>query len=229
MAVTFDGQVKHAMSEVRRRKVSGDERESMKNILNVSKEAPYKIYRDSLTDMLAAQYATSKRGPSSQEISIMETEAKSALNTHELLSDLFTLRKGIKDEDERTAIENILKRKCFGYIHFVNVADEVNIICFTEGSLKWHREYFNRDWVFFDATGFRSLKIPGYKKILYYSVVTGHSFTGHPPLPVAEYITSEHTKHSIFLFLNQLHKNLKIICNSTDKPKLIKTDFSLAL
>ena len=65
MAVTFDGQIKHAMSEVRRRKVSGDERESMKNILNVSKEAPYKIYRDSLADMPAAQYATGKRSPTS--------------------------------------------------------------------------------------------------------------------------------------------------------------------
>ena len=65
--------------------------------------------------------------------------------------------------------------------------------------------------------------------ILYYSIVTTHPFTGHPPLPVAEYITSEHTKDSIFPFLNQLHRNLKIICNSTDKPKLIKTDFSLAI
>ena len=40
MTVIFDGQIKHAMSEVRRRKVSGDERESMKNILKVSKETP---------------------------------------------------------------------------------------------------------------------------------------------------------------------------------------------
>ena len=126
-------------------------------------------------------------------------------------------------------LKNILKIKCSGYIHFLNVADEVNIICFTGGSLKWYRECFNRVWVFFDATGFRLLKIPGYKKILYYSVVTRHPFTGHPPLPVAEYITSEHTKDSIFLFLNELHTNLKIICNSTNQPKLIKTDFSLAI
>ena len=37
MTVTFDGQIKHAMNEAKRRKVSGDERESMKNILKVSK------------------------------------------------------------------------------------------------------------------------------------------------------------------------------------------------
>ena len=93
----------------------------------------------------------------------MKTEAKSALNKPELLSDLFSLREAIKSEDERIAIENILKRKCFGYIHFLIIADEVNIICFTEGSLKWYRECFNRDWAFFNATGFRSLKFQGTK------------------------------------------------------------------
>ena len=61
----------------------------MKNILKVSKEAPSKIYRDSLADMSAAQYASVKRGPSLQAISNMKTEAKSVLNTHELFSDLF--------------------------------------------------------------------------------------------------------------------------------------------
>ena len=162
MTVTFDGQIKHATSEVRRRKVSGDERESMKNILKVSKEVASKIYRDILADMSAAQYP-GKPGPSSQAISNMKTEAKSVLNAHELLSGLFILREAIKSEDERIATENILKRKCFGYIHFLNVAGEVNIICFTEGFLNCYREYFNRDWVFFDANVFRSLEIPGYK------------------------------------------------------------------
>ena len=78
MTVTFDGQIKHAMSEVRRRKVSGEKRKSMKNILKVPKKASSKIYRDSLADMSAG---LGKRGPSSQAISNMKTEAKSALNT----------------------------------------------------------------------------------------------------------------------------------------------------
>ena len=69
---------------------------------------------------------------------------------------------------------------------------------FTEGSLKWYRECFNRDWVVFNVTGFCSLKILGYKKILYYSIVTPRPFSGHPSLPVAKYITREHTKDSNF-------------------------------
>ena len=59
MTVTFDRQIKHAMSEVRRRKVLGEKRKSMKNILKVPKKASSKIYRDSLADMSAA---SGKRG-----------------------------------------------------------------------------------------------------------------------------------------------------------------------
>ena len=63
----------------------------------------------------------------------MKTEAKSALNTRELLSDLFILRKAITSEDERIGIENILKKKCLCYIHFLNVADEVILFVLPKG------------------------------------------------------------------------------------------------
>ena len=56
------------MSEVKVQKVSGEERESMKNILQVSKEALPKIYRVSLADMSVEQYASGKGGPSLQVI-----------------------------------------------------------------------------------------------------------------------------------------------------------------
>ena len=87
--------------------------------------------------MSAARYASGKRGISSQAVSNMKTEAKSALNTLGHLPDLFILREAIESEDDRITIENVFERKRSGYIHFLNVADEVQIICFTEGSLKW--------------------------------------------------------------------------------------------
>ena len=56
-------------------------------------------------------------------------------------------------------------------------------------------------------------------------------FDGNTPLPVAEYITSDHIKDSIYLFLSQIQKNLLSLVNllSNMKPKLIMTDFSLAI
>ena len=61
--------------------------------------------------------------------------------------------------------------------------------------------------------------------------MTRHPFHGYPPLPVAEYITSDHTKDSIYLFLSQIQKNLLSLVNLSlnVKPKLIMTDFSLVI
>ena len=73
------------------------------------------------------------------------------------------------------------------------------------------------------------LNIPGYKKLLYCALVTWHPFDDYPPLPVAEYITSDPTKDSIYLFLSHIQKNLLSLFNlwSNMKPKLIMTEFSL--
>ena len=98
------------------------------------------------------------------------------------------MRIELLNKDEQLAIDKILQRKCFEYLQFVNIADEINIICFTEGSLRWFQRNFVRDWIFIDATGFQSLNVPGYKMLLYYALGTRYPFDGYPLLPVAECI-----------------------------------------
>ena len=52
----------------------------------------------------------------------------------------------------------------------------------------------------------------------------------HHILPVAGYITSDHAKDSIYLFLSQIQKKLSLVnLSSNMKTKLIMTDFSLAI
>ena len=48
---------------------------------------------------------------------------------------------------------------------------------------------------------------------------------------MAEYITSDHANDCIYLFLSQIQKNLLSLVNlsSNMKPKLVMTDFSLAV
>ena len=70
------------------------------------------------------------------------------------IQDLQKLRTEPLNKDEKLAIKNILKRKSVRYLYFVNIADEINIICFTEGSLRWFQEIFVRDCIFIGATGF---------------------------------------------------------------------------
>ena len=174
------------------------------------------------------QYISGKRCPSTQVIGNMKNGITTVLSIGELLQQVDLLREKIKIEDEKREIENIIRRKCFGYIYFINPPDNINIIIFTEGSLRSYQECLKRYRIFFDAAGFRSMKISGYKKILYYSLkITQHLFSGHSPIPVAGYITSDHTTDSVFLSKSigrKLEKYMKLKKN----PRLIKTDFRRA-
>ena len=90
--------------------------------------------------MSPSKYESQKRGPTAQAMANMKNEAKNNYEFTQLIQDLYKLRIEPLSKDELLATDNILKRKCFGYQHFVNIADEINIICFTEGSLRWLQE-----------------------------------------------------------------------------------------
>lgn len=64
------------------------------------------------------------------------------------------MRIELRNGDEQLVIDNKLKRKCFGYLYFLYIVDEINIISFTEGSLRWFHKSFVKDWVFINATDF---------------------------------------------------------------------------
>ena len=167
MIARFSGTILHAVTKIKRRKVTGEERKSIKKTLSEASHTPSKIYRDSLAKMSLSKYESRKRGPTAQEIVNMENEAKNNFEFTQLIPDLYKLRIQLLNKDEQLAIDNIIKGKGFGYLYFVNLADEINIICFTEGCLRWFQEIFVRDWVFIDVTGFRSLNIPSDKKLLF--------------------------------------------------------------
>ena len=123
--------------------------------------------------------------------------------------------------------------------HFVNIADEINIICFTEGYLRWFQVFVLEliiHWLFirldFHWRHWISINECSWlRKNVILCLVTRHPFYGYPPLLVAEYITSDHANDGIYLFLSQIQKNLLSLVNlsSNMKPKLVMTDFSLAV
>ena len=82
--------------------------------------------------MSPSKHEFRKRGPTAQAMVNMKNDAKNNYEFTQLIQDLYKLRS--LNKDEQLAIGNILKRNCFGFLHFVNIADEINIICFTEGS-----------------------------------------------------------------------------------------------
>ena len=67
---------------------------------------------------------------------------------------IMKLRLDICNEDEAPAIRNIHRRSFFGYIHHLNMADEINVVLFTGNTLKWHQNIIKHDCTFIDAYWF---------------------------------------------------------------------------
>ena len=76
MTARFSGTILHAVTEIKKRKVTGEERKSFKNTLSDTSHAPSKIYRDSLAKMLSSKYESRKREPTAQTMANMKNEAE---------------------------------------------------------------------------------------------------------------------------------------------------------
>ena len=179
------------------------------------------------------EYAAGKRGPSTSTLGTIKQQSKIADGmVPDLRLSIDKVREEIKKADEENAINLCQEnRKFFGYIQFCNIAKEVNIALFTEGSLRWYHESCKRDYIFTDATGGLFSKISGYKRLLFYTLVVRHPFPGNPPIPVAEYITSSHTADSFGMFLSTLRQAEKDVygVKGVSKPRGIVCDFSFPI
>ena len=70
-----------------------------------------------------------------------------------------------------------------------------------------------------------------YKRLLYYAITVRHPFPGKPPLQVAEYIASDHSKDSLIFFISHVNKYVRSMPSHSSPifPKIIVRDFSLAI
>ena len=70
-----------------------------------------------------------------------------------------------------------------------------------------------------------------YKRLLHYAVIVSNPFPEKPPLPVEEYITSNHSKDSLIFFISDVDKYVRSMPSHSSPifPKIIVLDFSLAI
>ena len=66
---------------------------------------------------------------------------------------------------------------------------------------------------------------------MYYAITVRHPFSVKPPLPVAEYITNDHSKYSLIFFFSHVNKYVRSmpLHSSPIFLKIIVLDFSLAI
>lgn len=87
------------------------------------------------------------------------------------------------------------------------------------------------DILFIDATGSLVKQSNYLNSLLYYAAVIRHPFNLSPPMPIAEFISSNQDQYAIRNFLNTIHeKEFHLYgANGVTNPKLITRDFSMAL
>ena len=108
MTARFSWTTLHAVTEIKRRKVTGEERKSFKNTLYETSHAPSKIYGDGLAKMLPSKYESRKRGPTAEAMANVKNEAKNNLEFTQLKQDLYKLRIELLNKNEQLAINNKL-------------------------------------------------------------------------------------------------------------------------
>ena len=94
-----------------------------------------------------------------------------------------------------------------------------------------YHQTVRNDILFIDATG-SVVRQPRYlKKILYYACVIRHPYNLSPPVPVAEFISSNQDQFAIRRFFSMIHEKeyQKYGPSGLTNPRLIVLDFSMAL
>ena len=101
---------------------------------------------------------------------------------------------------------------------------------FTESTIRLYHKLCQKDIVYIDATGRVTLESKDYKRILLYPSCVRDPHSKTPPLPIAQYLSSNHNVESITSFFMILQEKEKNIFNGkVATPGLIMTDYSLAL
>eukprot|EP00794_Sanderia_malayensis_P013118 gene13118-14466_t len=170
-------------------------------------------YQETPTEFSRARKYQSKRG-----------------SIHETLIDL---KKELAEKDERYTLQiGQLGRSVWGLIHGSYVTDkEMRVVLLDEPMLRLYRALAKHDALFLDATGSIIKPFKGFSRILHYSLVLRHPFAAAPPLPIAEYITNEHSAVSMAFFLHTIKRmeNHMMNMKADHPPCKILMDYSLAI
>ena len=158
----------------------------------------------------------------------LKGERSSLKGIHE---NLLQASEKISKDDELSALSlGHYHRRFFGYVHNFPVTNaELKVVLLDEAMVRLYHERCKKDPLYIDATGTVVEDIKEYKRILYYCVAVRNPLGGTPPLPVVEYITSNHTVTSIRSPLISLRAKEKDLFGFNISPPLIISDFSYAL
>ena len=113
MAARFSGIIFDAVTEIKRRKITGEENKSFKKTLSETSHTPSKIYWGSLAKMSPSYMDHGNRGPTAQAIANIKNEMKLRITMNEFNQLTLALWRHYWLHDVFTQLNSIHTKKYF--------------------------------------------------------------------------------------------------------------------
>ena len=231
----FHGNVYHDVQKTYADDIRGIDREELKDDFKKNLSTPStQVYGGRLNNTSDELFASGNRenaGKSSKVIQQVKSEVTSLhRKKNKIHQFILDAADQILLEDKADAKKRKEKRKIWGCVQNLSASPSLKIVLFTESTICLYHKLCQNDIVYIDATGRVTLESKDYKRILLYPLCVRHPYSKTPPLPTAQYLSSNHNVESIASFFTILQEKEKNIFNGkVATPGLIMTDYSLAL
>lgn len=217
--VTFQGdEVCHSLEELRRRHVRADERDILAKQLEST--LPRALYLQNLENIESTVFESGCRdnAPTPAVLkNISWNSRKKACRHH---NEVLSLQKMV---EERTDSEKVLQKV---------LLHPRGVMLWSQDSIRLFHQRCKTDVVYIDATGSIIQKGKGRSAPFYvYELVVRHPKKGASPVPVAIYVTCDHTTSTVMYFLQSFQTDYYRLFGKTSqgRPVLIMCDGSLVL
>ena len=201
--VEFSGDSIHNHGEIKSRKMSGKISESRRQEIKKPGVAAGFLFRKDLRNIDSERYAAGNytgSGSTKKVYSHISAEANFEISNYEKLKNrLLKLEKKLKEEDQENSKIIARTKPFYGYLLRFTVTSSNLYACFSgAGQIMLYRDVVEiPDMLYFDATGSLFDDFNEFNRILFYSLTTRHPFGSTPPVPLFEFVSSEHTVGAI--------------------------------
>ena len=234
MKVLFIGDIYHPGGRLKARKFTGKKKENIKEFFRKNPSGqPSKLWRDKLASTPSKSFTSGNMtgagvtGTPFQRLSSLEKRDATSCET--ISNEINNLKLQLAKQDESEAIKNAhFFRKKFGFIQKYNISyDDIEIIMMDEPEIYlWHH---CPKYIHIDATGTAAAPLKWAKKLLYYAVVIQNPYGKRPPVPICEFLSSNHDQFAIARFLREIIEGEHRTFGKITSTRLITVDFSWAI
>eukprot|EP00112_Aurelia_sp_Birch-Aquarium-sp1_P007934 Seg1866.7 transcript_id=Seg1866.7/GoldUCD/mRNA.D3Y31 product="Sentrin-specific protease 1" protein_id=Seg1866.7/GoldUCD/D3Y31 len=234
LSISFVGDIVHKSNVLKSRKITGSEREKLRNEFSMSRKTPSNLFRQKLQTVNDRAFTSGNRtgcGITPKAFQHISSEARAEqLDMSSMSGKVRIVDKDIREKNDSLHKSLMSNQNLRGFVQSNDITnDSISVALFDEGGVRLYRQICSKDVMFFDATGTVVEKLKGCKRILIYSLTTRNPFGKSPPVPLAELISSSHTSGSIRRLFTLLREKEKMIFGNNNQPIAIRTDFSRAI